>query len=65
MRHAFEELKMNALWCGYFADNEHSFKAEAKYSLKHYHMEEKQFSQFMSDDHIEHISRIGKDEWLD
>ena len=65
MRHAFEELNMDALWCGYFAENEQSFKAQAKCGFKHHHTEEKQFNQFMSDYRVEHISRIGKDEWLD
>lgn len=65
MRHAFEELKMDALWCGYFAENEQSFKAQAKCGFKHHHTEEKQFNQFMNDYRVEHISRIGKDEWLD
>lgn len=64
MRHAFENLSMNALWCGYFADNEQSFKAQAKCGFKHHHTEEAQFNQFMNDIRVEHISRIGKDDWL-
>jgi len=65
VRHAFEDLKMAALWCGYFAENEQSFKAQAKCGFKHHHTEEKQFNQFMNDHRVEHISRIGMDEWLD
>lgn len=64
MRHAFEKLNVNALWCGYFADNEQSFKAQAKCGFKHHHTEDNKFNQFMNDYRTEHISRIGKEEWL-
>lgn len=64
MRHAFEDLGLSALWCGYFAENEQSFKAQAKCGFKHHHTQENKFNQFMSDYRTEHISRISKKEWL-
>ena len=63
MRHAFETLNFNALWCGYFADNEKSRKAQEKCGFKHHHTEENKFNQFMNDYRTEHVSRIGKEEW--
>lgn len=63
MRHAFEKLNVGALWCGYFADNEQSFKAQAKCGFKHHHTEKNKFNRFLSDFRTEHISRITKDEW--
>jgi len=63
MRHAFDELDFNALWCGYFADNENSRKAQEKCGFKHHHTEENKFNPFMNDYRTEHVSRIGKKEW--
>lgn len=64
MRHAFQTLGIDALWCGYFADNQQSFKAQAKCGFIHHHTEAQQFNQFMNDYRTEHISRITKAEWL-
>ncbi|KQU81775.1 GNAT family acetyltransferase [Ensifer sp. Root31] len=64
MRHAFEDLNIDALWCGYSAENEKSFKAQAKCGFKHQYTDDKKFNQLMNDYRTEHISRIRKDEWL-
>lgn len=64
MRHAFEDLGIRALWCGYFADNEKSFKAQEKCGFRPHHTEENKFNQFLGDYRTEHISRITKEEWL-
>ncbi|WP_315139584.1 GNAT family N-acetyltransferase [Achromobacter marplatensis] len=64
MRHAFENLGIRALWCGYFADNEKSFKAQEKCGFRPHHTEENKFNQFLNDYRTEHISRITKEEWL-
>lgn len=64
MRHAFEDLGISALWCGYFADNEKSFKAQAKCGFRPHHTEENKFNHFLQDYRTEHISRLTKDEWL-
>jgi [ribosomal protein S5]-alanine N-acetyltransferase len=63
MRHSFENLNLDALWCGYFADNEKSFKAQSKCGFKHHHTEDNKFNKFLNDYRTEHISRITKDEW--
>ncbi|MBR8657456.1 GNAT family N-acetyltransferase [Achromobacter sp. Marseille-Q0513] len=63
MRHGFEDLRMRALWCGYFADNLQSAKAQAKCGFRHHHTEENKFNPFLNDYRTEHISRIGKEEW--
>lgn len=63
MRHAFEKLNVSTLWCGYFAGNEQSFKAQSKCGFKHHHTEKNKFNKFLNDYRTEHISRITKDEW--
>lgn len=64
MKHAYETLAMHALWCGYFADNEKSFKAQAKCGFKHHHTEENKYNPFLNDHRTEHISYLSKADWL-
>lgn len=64
MRHAFVDLDLGALWCGYFAGNEQSFRAQAKCGFKHHHSESGKFNPFMNDYRDEHISHISRQEWL-
>ncbi|HRO20194.1 GNAT family N-acetyltransferase [Alcaligenes sp. RM2] len=64
MRHAFETLKLKALWCGYFANNAQSQIAQTKCGFRHHHTEENKYNQFLQDYRTEHISRITAEEWL-
>ncbi|MDH0354092.1 GNAT family N-acetyltransferase [Morganella sp. GD04133] len=64
MRHAFETLELDALWCGYFENNEQSHRAQAKCGFRHHHTEENKFNPFLNDYRTEHISRITREEWL-
>lgn len=64
MQHAYEHLNMQALWCGYFAENEQSFKAQAKCGFQHHHTEVHQYNQFLNDYRTEHISYLSKVDWL-
>ncbi|MFA5609320.1 MAG: GNAT family N-acetyltransferase [Alcaligenes sp.] len=63
MRHAFETLKLKALWCGYFANNTQSQIAQAKCGLRHHHTEENKYNPFLQDYRTEHISRITVQQW--
>ncbi len=64
MRHAFETLELEALWCGYFENNEQSHRAQAKCGFRHHHTEDNKFNPFLNDYRTEHISRITREEWL-
>lgn len=64
MRHAFETLKLKALWCGYFANNAQSQIAQTKCGFRHHHTEENRYNPFLQDYRTEHISRITAQEWL-
>ena len=64
MRHAFETLELEALWCGYFENNEQSHRAQAKCGFRHHHTEENKFNPFLNDYRTEHIGRITREEWL-
>ncbi|MGG7595630.1 GNAT family N-acetyltransferase [Pseudomonas sp. WC1] len=65
MRHAFETLKLKALWCGYFANNSQSFVAQSKCGFRHHHTEENKYNPFLQDYRTEHISRITYEQWLE
>ncbi|MEQ4921927.1 GNAT family N-acetyltransferase [Proteus hauseri] len=64
-RHAFEDLALDNLWCGYFADNEKSKKAQEKCGFKYHHIIEKQYVEFLDEVKIENISCLTRDDWLE
>ncbi|MDC8757860.1 GNAT family N-acetyltransferase [Janthinobacterium fluminis] len=64
MRHAFDTLKLKALWCGYFANNTQSHAVQSKCGFRHHHTEENKYNKFLQDYRTEHISRITCQEWL-
>ncbi|MGC5700747.1 GNAT family N-acetyltransferase [Pseudomonas sp. NFXW11] len=64
MQHAFHTLQLKALWCGYYSDNQQSFRAQAKCGFQYHHTEENKFNPLMNDYRTEHISRIGYQQWL-
>ncbi|MDV2117560.1 GNAT family N-acetyltransferase [Alcaligenes faecalis] len=64
MRHAFETLKLKALWCGYFANNAQSQIVQTKCGFRHHHTEENKYNPFLQDYRTEHISRITAQQWL-
>jgi RimJ/RimL family protein N-acetyltransferase len=62
MRHAFEELCLNALWCGYFDGNEKSKRVGEKCGFSYHHSVEK-FWPLINETKLQHITRLAKDEW--
>ncbi len=65
MRHAFETLKLKALWCGYFAENTQSHAAQSKCGFRYHHTEEHKYNAFLQDYRTEHISCITYSQWLE
>ncbi|MDX7998500.1 GNAT family N-acetyltransferase [Xenorhabdus sp. Reich] len=63
MRHSFEELKLDNLWCGYFAENSQSEIAQRKCGFRHHHTIDDQYVVILDETRTEHISRITRDEW--
>ncbi len=64
MRHAFMDLELDALWCGYFADNLQSLAAQSKCGFQHHNIEVNKFNSFLGDYRTEHISRITREQWF-
>uniref|UniRef100_UPI00301E61AF GNAT family N-acetyltransferase n=1 Tax=Vibrio cholerae TaxID=666 RepID=UPI00301E61AF len=60
-RHSFETLELVNLWCGYFADNEKSQKAQEKCGFKFHHVIEEQYVECLDEVKVENICRLTKD----
>ncbi len=63
MRHAFEDLKLSALWCGYFDGNEKSKRVAEKCGFTFHHTEHDKEWPLIGAVKTQHITRITKDEW--
>lgn len=64
MRHAFETLHLEALWCGYFADNTQSYSVQSKCGFRFHHTEANQYNAILDNYRTAHISRITYQQWL-
>ena len=64
IRHGFENLKLENLWCGYFQGNLQSKVAQEKCGFKYYATLAPQFINLIDETKIQEISRITYSEWL-
>lgn len=60
IRYAFEELKLERLWCGYFDGNEKSRRAQEKCGFKYHHTDENIYWSIMDDIRTEHITCLER-----
>ena len=63
IRRAFVDLKLEALWCGYFEGNEKSKRVQEKCGFKYHHTNRDIYWERMGDIRTEHITRLSADEW--
>ena len=63
IRYAFEELQLEALWCGYFEGNERSRRVQEKCGFSYHHTDKDVYWKLMDDIRTEHITRLTKEEW--
>lgn len=63
MRYAFENAKMNMLWCGYFDGNSQSKVAQEKCGFRYDHSTELQYIELVDEHRIEHLSCIDQATW--
>ena len=63
IRHAFEDLGMQTLWCGYFNGNEKSKRCQEKCGFAYHHTNKDIHWEPMGDIRTEHITRLTKEEW--
>jgi len=62
IRHAFEDLKLKALWCGYYEGNEKSKRVQEKCGFV-YHHTEKDVTSPLGDKRTEHFTKLTREMW--
>ena len=63
IHHAFVDLRLENLWCGYFEGNEKSRRVQEKCGFTYHHTEKGIHWKLMNDIRTEHITRLTRKEW--
>lgn len=63
IRYGFEDLGLNAIWCGYFDGNEKSRRVQEKCGFVYHHTNENIPWKSMDDIRTEHVSILTKEKW--
>ncbi len=64
IRHAFEDLNYEILWCGWFEGNDKSRRVQEKCGFKYHHTNKDVLWKIMGDIRTEHIMKLTREEWL-
>lgn len=65
MRYGFEELKLTAIWCGYFDGNEKSRRVQEKCGFRYHHTAENVSCSMIDDIRVEHVTCITREQWME
>ena len=63
LRHAFSDLKLATIWCGYFDGNEKSKRVQEKCGFRFHHTETGKEWSLINAIVTQHVTRITKEEW--
>ena len=63
IRHAFVDLNLETLWCGYFEGNAKSKRVQEKCGFVYHHTNKDIYWKLMDDIRTEHITRLTRKEW--
>ncbi|HFI0306276.1 TPA: GNAT family N-acetyltransferase [Streptococcus suis] len=63
--HAFETLKLETVWCGYFEGNEQSRRAQEKCGFTYQHKMENVEFPLIGEFRTEHVTRLTRTSWLE
>lgn len=63
IRHAFVDLNLETLWCGYFEGNAKSKRVQEKCGFVYHHTNKDIYWKLMGDIRTEHITRLTRKEW--
>lgn len=64
MRHGFDDLNLEKMWCGYFDGNTKSQRVQEKCGFRYHHTKEKVPCALEGVFRTEHITCLSKEEWL-
>ncbi len=62
-RHAFEDLGMTRLWCGYYDGNERSRRVQEKCGFRYHRTSEGLYVPQMDEYRKGHVTTISREEW--
>ena len=65
IRHAFADLGLETLWCGYFDGNGKSRRAQEKCGFVYHHTNRDVPWPLLGDVRTEHVTRLTREEWAD
>lgn len=63
IQYAFEELKLDTLWCGYFDENDKSKRVGEKCGFRFVRIEQKKWP-LIDETKTQHVTRLTKAEWM-
>ena len=63
LRHAFEDLQMTRVWCGYYEGNEKSKRVQEKVGFRYQWKSENVDVPLLHEKRTGHVSSITKDQW--
>ena len=63
LRHGFEDLKLDKIWCGYFEGNEKSKRVQEKCGFRYHHTAENVTCALEGVLRTEHVTCMTRDEW--
>ena len=63
LRHAFEDLGVQAVWCGYYDGNAQSRRVQEKCGFRYSHTEYGKISP-LGDVRTEHFTRLSRADWM-
>lgn len=63
LRHAFEDLKLDRVWCGYYEGNEQSKRVQEKLGFRHQWMTENAPVPQMGETRKSYVNLMTREEW--
>ena len=63
LRHGFEDLRLEKIWCGYFEGNIKSKRVQEKCGFTYHHTNEDIYWKLMGDVRTEHITYMCREDW--
>lgn len=63
LRHGFEDLGMNAIWCGYYDGNQKSKRVQEKVGFIYHHTAENVPVPLLNETRVEHINIMTKEQY--
>lgn len=65
LRHGFEDLHLEKIWCGYFEGNTKSKRVQEKCGFVYHHTNENIHWELMDDIRTEHVTCMTKEQWVE